>query len=224
VKKTLRGFTLIELMIVVAIIGLLAALAIPNFIKFQARARQSEATSQLKSLYTAEKSYYGNQQAYCSGMGLIGFYPERNNRYLYTLNGAAGVNLLKRSVVLEGTQQVAVPVDCGSLTKTGALTYDAVQDDIYKWGAEQPAYGVVIATTTWSPNTGSPVTPAAIGISDVAAGCTGGQCEFVGGAVANIDSDATLDTWTISSCGGVDTNAGPFNEGAAVNEVNDVNN
>jgi len=58
------GLSLIELMIVVAIIGILAALAIPRFQGFQARARQAEGKSNLNHIYTLEQSYHGDQDKY----------------------------------------------------------------------------------------------------------------------------------------------------------------
>src|SRR5579863_10462743 len=85
-----KGFTLIELMIVVAIIGILAALAIPNFIRFQARSKQGEAKSNLKSLFTAQKSYYQEHDKYETCLKQIGFQPEGNNRYAYYINGTNG--------------------------------------------------------------------------------------------------------------------------------------
>ena len=84
-----RGFTLIELMIVVAIIGILAAIAIPNFIKFQAKSKQSEAKTNLKAIFTAEKSYYGEKDSYHSMFSIVGFKPEKGNRYSYTLGTSA---------------------------------------------------------------------------------------------------------------------------------------
>ena len=81
-KKLHKGFTLIELMIVVAIIGILAALAIPNFIRFQARSKQSEVKANLKSLFTAERSYFQEKDTYSCNIRVIGFNPERGNRDL----------------------------------------------------------------------------------------------------------------------------------------------
>jgi len=53
-----NGFTLIELMITVAIIGILAAIAIPNFLSYQARARQSEARAVLSGIYLSQQTYF----------------------------------------------------------------------------------------------------------------------------------------------------------------------
>jgi type IV pilus assembly protein PilA len=55
-KKLSKGFTLIELMIVVAIIGILAAIAIPNFVKYQLRSKFSEASSNVEGLRKAEEA------------------------------------------------------------------------------------------------------------------------------------------------------------------------
>jgi prepilin-type N-terminal cleavage/methylation domain-containing protein len=64
-KKSNKGFTLIELMIVVVIVGILAALAIPRFMKAATKAKQAEARGILKQVYTMQKAYFVENDAYC---------------------------------------------------------------------------------------------------------------------------------------------------------------
>ena len=81
--KRQDGFTLVELMVVVAIIGLLSAVAIPNFKKYQAKAKVSEAKLQLSAAYTAEQSFFSDFNMYSNCLPYMGFDPglEIGNRY-----------------------------------------------------------------------------------------------------------------------------------------------
>ena len=78
-----KGFTLVELMVVVAIIGILSAVAVPNFKKYQAKSKTSEAKLQLSAAYTGEQSFYSDYDTYSYCLRYMGFNPsnERLTRY-----------------------------------------------------------------------------------------------------------------------------------------------
>jgi len=64
--KSEKGFTLIELMIVIAIIGILAAIAIPQFSAYRKRSYNSAAQSDLRNAATAQEAYFVDYQTYTS--------------------------------------------------------------------------------------------------------------------------------------------------------------
>lgn len=74
--KNRKGFTLIELMIVVAILGILAAVAIPAFLKYIKRAKTSEATMNIRKLYDGSVTYFASEHVNTSGDILSAQFPE----------------------------------------------------------------------------------------------------------------------------------------------------
>lgn len=228
-----KGFTLIELMIVVVIIGILAAIAIPNFLKFQAKGKQAEANSNLKTIFSVQKASFPALQGYWSDVGGIGFAPERGNRYRYDLGptaptvlmgaegawalGGACVNLVDRSVAL----QVAMDGDCG-------YDYDIAKFD------NMLLTGLTIGTGAV---TYMAEVPGNMDLTASNVGVNGAQCpncDFAASAVTNVDNDMGADLWFISSqsadtagvvgCGPARTiaNMNGFTSGTPILAVDDV--
>jgi type IV pilus assembly protein PilA len=79
----------ISLLVVPFCGGLAAAIAIPNFVKFQCRSMQSEAKANLKALLVAEESFRGENNTYSTDTAAIGFQPAGNKlRYRYVVTTA----------------------------------------------------------------------------------------------------------------------------------------
>ncbi len=140
-----------------------AAIALPDFMKFESKSRQAECKANLKGLYTAERAWFAENQKFSSSFKAVGFDPEPGNRYAYFI-GTSG-SLSHRNA-----------------SKPPALTEtdDAIGVDLFRYPGMHEGTAADV--------------PFAIGVFGK---CP--DCQFIAACVGNIDNDATLDIWSISS-------------------------
>ncbi len=92
-----KGFTLIELMIVVAIIGILASIAIPNFLAYSAKAKQSEAKTNLGGIFTSQIAYRAEFDSYQPSLSQLTWAPVGSTKYSYEVIGAGTTTFSARA-------------------------------------------------------------------------------------------------------------------------------
>ena len=88
-RKRFHGFSLMEVMIVVVIIGILAALAYPNLEKYLKRARQTEAKTNFSAIYTAQKIYFTLHQSYAEDINELDLSLAQGDPYIFTIQEAS---------------------------------------------------------------------------------------------------------------------------------------
>lgn len=177
------GFTLAELMVVVALVGLLAAIAIPNYMKFAARARQAEAKIGLGGIYTAELSFSIEQGSYTECVAQAGFTVTSANRY-YSLGFMAGPggNCGPNGTGSCGAYGWNPEVDCNTSCGTFAL---GGNDSNTTATVKANSSAVLVNSCPHQTTAGVPW------------GWTATQTTFIVGAAGNISTSNTYDLWQI---------------------------
>ena len=118
--KDQKGFTLIELMIVIAIIGILAAIAIPQFNAYRKRSYNSSAIADLRNAATAQEAYYVDNSTYCGTSSTLigttyGLY--LSDKVVYDISTATASTYIMTSYHPSGSESYVIRGPGGSVSK-----------------------------------------------------------------------------------------------------------
>ncbi|MBW4639530.1 MAG: prepilin-type N-terminal cleavage/methylation domain-containing protein [Gloeocapsa sp. UFS-A4-WI-NPMV-4B04] len=91
-KRKDEGFTPIELPVVIIIIGILSAIALPSFLNQASKARQSEARTNIGALNRTQQSYYLENQAFTNNITSLGIGIKNSDNYNFSATGADVTN------------------------------------------------------------------------------------------------------------------------------------
>jgi type IV pilus assembly protein PilA len=189
--KGQKGFTLIELMIVVAIIGILAAIAIPNFLTYQMKSRQSEAKTNLQAIRTSEISFQAERGCYLS----------------VTREGSPNPGGNKSVPTPWGVGAIPVAPNANGFCNAGGTFLGSFRN-INFVATGSVNYGYVVDETAVP----VPVQSCVLGVNvEATAAQVNPMTGFIATAAANLDADPNLSVWAASADNGAtDCNVGQF--------------
>lgn len=124
-NKRTSGFTLIELMITVAVIGILASIAYPSYTEWVVKSRRSEGKSRLLEIAQRQERYYTERNTYTTDFTQLGYasgtLTSENGYYTLTVAATSG-NTIVNSFTATATRARTQTADtkCGNLTLTNA--------------------------------------------------------------------------------------------------------